>query len=956
MSSALRAEQQPRTWWSLSPKSSKQELNRPYLPPLPSNRYHVSDSTLPSPSKSPARAFPSFASIIGFKSKKHPVLAIQDPPPLISCPPSRVRRGIPAQLSQLQSPTLPLSPADSNELVSSPDHERRQSLLTLSDTDPFAVRGIAVHSHSTTHSNNSFLDVSKHDKHSFYARASSSSSSSNSHSPHDSHASNSLRAQNPNSHQKTLSASKSLSNIHKNAKQADSEIHGTRSQPNSRPPTRSRGMTQSSPKPPSLQEGYIKPRSRCPSSPAGPPAAGPGPALLASVPLDPHTRPSSRPSSAGHTSPPSTVPIMRIQTISRQTSFQRFQPPTAPPTFELPPPPKVSEEPALENDFDISPACNQSFSSSNLSFDSSLSLSRGSTGKETSDGDNWSFVTNLRPDYESEINHRMKPSLDIITSPQLLRAHSHPSPDQRFPAGASLASVSEQSAAESPPKVIKKQRSHHRLGLPPISLGCKNRQAANVPSLPVPTTTEQRRGDHFNHTSTSVMPTRKRVFSGSSIRRPSTSSGIPSYEDDARSLFSVRSDHEIFTNASPFKPWPIDMSASVSCWDDQSLLSPVRSEYTPQQIMSPEDQAKVEAELDDASIASALTPSTFPLSPARSRATSMSTVFSDRDSEIIPSSVFSMPISESKSIRSPQISTKSLMVEFGDGVGTSVGRRASQARPKPIYQPSRRPSTASGVSSVGFVSSKQTIQSATSEFDTSVTDTSSQATTAITPTASVFPPSIRQPQRKGSDVSSKPLTVQVQSLPPPPRPRAKAEVVINTHTQSQSPVNPSLEAGVETSIGIDFGHQRQGHAVSPSIQSVNGSFSIRSGSSQNRSPRIPHLPPVPPKASTRPAPISSRRTRIGGQQPPPVAMNNGTKLSRRISLQRKPSFLDISDNDDDDEVSDENLNLRPVMRINRTHSSDSASFSRSTYSTASVAESFLEFGRDSFDTSSDQDQ
>jgi hypothetical protein len=88
------------------------------------------------------------------------------------------------------------------------------------------------------------------------------------------------------------------------------------------------------------------------------------------------------------------------------------------------------------------------------------------------------------------------------------------------------------------------------------------------------------------------------------------------------------------------------------------------------------------------------------------------------------------------------------------------------------------------------------------------------------------------------------------------------------------------------------------------------------------------------------------------QQPPPVAMNNGAKLSRRISLQRKPSFLDISDNDDD-EVSEEKLDLGPIMRISKTSSSDTASFARSTYSTASAAESFLEFGRDSFDTVSD---
>jgi hypothetical protein len=207
MSSALRAEQPSRTWWSLSPKSSKQDLSARFatsLSPKPSrqdlSKYHTSSKPLPPPMKPTPRSLPSFASIMGFKSKKHPALAIQGPP-LISYPTSRMRRELPS----FQTPT---QPSDSYEL--SPDGERRHSLLTLSDTDPFGARGIAVHSHeySATHSNNSFLDVSlKQDKHSFYARGSSSSSSSNSHSLYDSHAPNTLRAQDPTSHQRTLSTS-----------------------------------------------------------------------------------------------------------------------------------------------------------------------------------------------------------------------------------------------------------------------------------------------------------------------------------------------------------------------------------------------------------------------------------------------------------------------------------------------------------------------------------------------------------------------------------------------------------------------------------------------------------------------------------------------------------------------------------------------------------------------------
>lgn len=755
--------------------------------------------------------------------------------------------------------------------------------------------------------------------------------------------------------------SKSLSNIRRHAKQADPDPNAIGSQLNSRSSTRPTGMTRSkSTKPPLLHESHGNSRIRCPSSPARPPSPGHGPATKTSTPLDPNPRLSSRPPSAGHTPPTPAAPPLRIQ---RQTSFQRSQPPTAPPAFELPPPPKVPEEPVLENDdLDIPLDSEHSLLSSNLSFGSS-SLSRESTSRETSDGDKWSFVTNLRPEYESETKRHMKPPLDIPTSPQHLRVYSHSSPNQRSPAGASPASSSEQSGVEASHKILKKQRSQHRLGLPPLSLGLKYTQATNatsVPSLPVPSTTlptEPRGGNTSYHSSTPVVPTRKRVFSGSSLRRPSTSSDVPnsSHEDDVRSLFSLRSDHEMFTNASPLKPWPTNVSISASCWDDQPPLSPVRSDYTPQKIMSPEDQAKVEAELDDISVMSALSPAIIPLSPARSRATSMSTVFSDRDSEIIPSSIFSMPFSESRSIRSPQVSSKSLISPTSEIGETITGWSASQGKPKPVLPLSRRPSTASGVFGSGFVSPKSIIQSAASQSEVFVKMDAHAGTAAIDPpTASIFPPKIRRPQRKSSDASNKPLAEQVRSLPPPPRPRAKAEVVINTQVQPYSHVDPSPEIGVESSIGVDFGHHRcPGLVESPSIQSMNSTLSMRTVSSQTKGLRTSHVPTIPPRAPTRSGSSNSRRVRIAAPQPPPVTMNNSAKLSRRISLQRKPSFLDISDDDDDDETSEENLDFGSIMWISKAPSGDAASFSRGTYSTTSAAESFLEFGRDSFDTASD---
>jgi len=115
-----------RNWWFLS-KSS--------MPPDASSRT----------SKSSGISFNSIASAIGLKSKKQrPSLAIQDPPPSLLASPT--------------SPTLPTSTyitrttlsarsrVDSTGPPTPVDYQRDecQSLLTLSDTDPFAGRPLTI--------------------------------------------------------------------------------------------------------------------------------------------------------------------------------------------------------------------------------------------------------------------------------------------------------------------------------------------------------------------------------------------------------------------------------------------------------------------------------------------------------------------------------------------------------------------------------------------------------------------------------------------------------------------------------------------------------------------------------------------------------------------------------------------------------------------------------------------
>lgn len=157
----------PRTWWSLSPKSTNpvaQDLRRGY-----STEKHSQHS----PAKHSGLTFNTFASAMGFKSKKHPSLAIQDPPlqSQTITPPMDGPYGQYAARPISKSTSSTRSRVDSLEPRTPVDPQRdpRPSLLTLSDVDPFAVRAIsAPHTPSdinrlSAYSNSSIPEfVSKH--------------------------------------------------------------------------------------------------------------------------------------------------------------------------------------------------------------------------------------------------------------------------------------------------------------------------------------------------------------------------------------------------------------------------------------------------------------------------------------------------------------------------------------------------------------------------------------------------------------------------------------------------------------------------------------------------------------------------------------------------------------------------------------------------------------------------
>jgi hypothetical protein len=133
------AEPAARTWWNINRSPSSKDLRHAY-----SHEKAASRPSLPVKSGK----LNSFASAIGLKSKKQsPSLAIEDPPATL----------IPYVSNLASTPTSPASSAnrppsksvsssrsrvDSIEPRTPVDFQRdpRHSLLTLSDTDPFAGR------------------------------------------------------------------------------------------------------------------------------------------------------------------------------------------------------------------------------------------------------------------------------------------------------------------------------------------------------------------------------------------------------------------------------------------------------------------------------------------------------------------------------------------------------------------------------------------------------------------------------------------------------------------------------------------------------------------------------------------------------------------------------------------------------------------------------------------------
>lgn len=226
-------------------------------------------------------------------------------------------------------------------------------------------------------------------------------------------------------------------------------------------------------------------------------------------------------------------------------------PTSAPPTHELPAPPPTGTLPSP-------PSLNR-----NLSTTSSLARSR------------------VHQDPKHIVNKGSHRSLKKASSQQSLTARS-PSQSVSSPSPPSEQPISGE-------RILRKQRSFHHPRIP-------------IPSIPLPLRPAPNVADHAIHAegsalsdskrgSTNGQPGRKRLFSGSGGRRPSTSHT----EDDTRSLFSLKSDTHLPFNA--LEP----SNSQSSFWEDGSShpapASPSVPDYAPQQIMSPAEMLKLEQSL-----------------------------------------------------------------------------------------------------------------------------------------------------------------------------------------------------------------------------------------------------------------------------------------------------------------------------------------------------------------------
>ncbi|KAJ3998595.1 hypothetical protein F5050DRAFT_1805839 [Lentinula boryana] len=677
MSSIPSRSDSSRSWWSLSSKGSPRE---------PSSYPSEKSGRTSSSKRNDSTKFTLTSPFASLKVKKHPSLAIQDPPapsfshhpePLYSPesspkytnrPPSKSVSSTRSQVDSIE----PRTPSDGPRDPTS----NRHSLLTLSDIDPFRSAIATPHSaidpnRLSAYSGSSvvpeYITKKFDDVPVAASRISYASSSSRSFSPDDASLSPTSSLYIAEKPSKKLSQKKSLGDLGQKTTRFNlDEFPGIIKSNSSVTLTEKNRL--SHPELPSAPRPQMRARGMTDAAATYRVTnflqADSGSAVSSGT--------FSQSSPLSRLNPPASPRV-----IIRQPSIQRMGLPiSAPPSHRLPPPPVPVD---VTDEEDIDPLrFSNSASSSSTSFRSARAAN----------------LVNQHYIPHPKARERVQPVEDTL-----------PLPAQRL-------SFSELAPEKGP----RKQRSFHhtRIPLPQIPMSLKHQSSGSAVTLFEGS--EPKRGS-LNGPSTSG---RKRLFSGSSMRRPSTSQETFG-DDDHRSVFSLE------------KPTSTKLSNTSSFWDEGSVdaapSSPRAStlDYTPQQIMSPAEMLRLEADVQES------------MSSSRSRGMSIasaSTIASEPDSASpLPSLIDSV---RSHGLLNPQphpIRSNSM----GSG-GMVVTPRLP------------RPSTGHSISS-----------------PTSSNDRSSPGLVSLPP-----PPRSRRPQ-PSSIVPEPPL----KALSPPPRPRVVKKTASN---------------------------------------------------------------------------------------------------------------------------------------------------------------------------------
>ncbi|TEB38969.1 hypothetical protein FA13DRAFT_1724919, partial [Coprinellus micaceus] len=542
-------DQPSRPWWSMKASST----------PAPE---YVSEK--------PKLKSKSLNSLFGRKYKKQtPSLAIPDPPlPIQNIPPERTQsftnRPPSKSVSSTHSRPDSLEPRTPSDVHHNPHY--RHSLLTLSDTDPFASpRNVSIV--SSPHLPTDPTRLSAYSNTSSGAGDQSYAKSSHEQ-PRASFASSSYsqnHAYGPESPippvlSPALPPTRKL--LHKRSDTALNSNRGQQPSPyisitgtsgtlgpnaaSSRPLTRPRGLTDNGT---SQKSGFFPPSSTRPPS-------------------------SRRPSNASSTRSP-VMPSPRV--VIRQASAQGLSKPAPPPSQRLPLPPQPRTEGGdlVRATILHPPHFRRLHSDSNASSTVSFASCVDPDAFPTDASPNPPIMTSpVRPRRISDqvttdvekVHSAEQSSLTPHTPPTLKKAVSHQSLLKRGPLFSASSSTQ---ALPSPPNreqekdnEKEKEKTPHKMRIfphPRIPMPLKH-SSSSTSTLIEPTPQEQKR--------VSGSSVRKRLFSGSSLRRPSTSHSVK--DEDSQSVFSFKSEQDLYINTSFFKPWITTQSSGPSHWEEAS--------------------------------------------------------------------------------------------------------------------------------------------------------------------------------------------------------------------------------------------------------------------------------------------------------------------------------------------------------------------------------------------------